>query len=257
MPNARIIRAVLFAHPEVSTLTIKERYLLIGLTSVANDWGKLWYHTGHIRSQVFPLDEISLNEINEMLDNIASKSFFCIDEVGGVSYAHFPTWYKKGSLVCQRLDHPRADIEIPDCPTHNKDDSKKEDNYLVSYYSSRYSYFPIAYWVKWDVFIVMWATRKVGFRRAVYKYNGGTNFTVIAAPATIFSHTGNYDYNDWMHIRRDAHGALHILYPYRQTSARLRYYYFNNDGDWVFHPCSPEGLDSGTKKMLISKKLTK
>lgn len=33
--------------------------------------------------------------------------------------------------------------------------------------------------------------------------------------------------------------------------------YFNNDGDWVFHPCSPEGLDSGTKKMLISKKLTK
>ena len=124
MPNARIIRAVLFAHPEVSTLTIKERYLLIGLTSVANDWGKLWYHTGHIRSQVFPLDEISLNEINEMLDNIASKSFFCIYEVGSVSYAHFPTWYKKGSLVCQRLDHPRADIEIPGCPTHNKDDSK-------------------------------------------------------------------------------------------------------------------------------------
>ena len=67
MPNARIIRAVLFAHPEVSTLTIKERYLLIGLTSVANDWGKLWYHTGHIRSQVFPLDEISLNEIDVIM----------------------------------------------------------------------------------------------------------------------------------------------------------------------------------------------
>jgi hypothetical protein len=33
--------------------------------------------------------------------------------------------------------------------------------------------------------------------------------------------------------------------------------YFNDDGDWVFHPCFPEGLDSETKKMLISKKLTK
>lgn len=33
--------------------------------------------------------------------------------------------------------------------------------------------------------------------------------------------------------------------------------YFNHNGDWVFHPCFPEGLDSETKKTLISKKLTK
>tara|TARA_R110002051_G_scaffold256359_3_gene315471 strand:- start:491 stop:613 length:123 start_codon:yes stop_codon:yes gene_type:complete len=33
--------------------------------------------------------------------------------------------------------------------------------------------------------------------------------------------------------------------------------YFNDDGGWVFHPCSPEGLGSEAKKMLISKKLTK
>ena len=67
MPNARMIRAVLFSHPEVSKLKIKERYLLIGLTAVANDSGKLWYETGHIRSQVFPLDDISLDEINERI----------------------------------------------------------------------------------------------------------------------------------------------------------------------------------------------
>ena len=64
MANNRLIRPGFFVNPGVSTLSIKERYLLMGLTAVANDWGKLWYHTGHIRSQVFPLDEISLNEIN-------------------------------------------------------------------------------------------------------------------------------------------------------------------------------------------------
>jgi len=110
------------------------------------------------------------------------------------------------------------------------DDSKIEDNYLVTYYTSKYSYFPIAYWVKWDVLLVIWCTRKIGMRRAVLKYNGGTSFTVIASAATIFSHTGNYDYNVWPLIKRDAYGALHIIYGYRGTTCKLRYYYFNNDG---------------------------
>ena len=113
----------------------------------------------------------------------------------------------------------------------NNSDSVVEDNYLVTYYSSRYSYFPIAYWVKWDVILLIWSTRSIGMRRAVLKYNGGTSFTVIASAATIFSHTGSYDYNDWIHIRKDANGALHILYPYRGSTAKLKYYYFNNDGE--------------------------
>ena len=124
MANHRLIRPGLFVNPGVSTLTIKERYLLIGLTAVANDWGKLWYHPSHISSQVFPTDDISKNEINEMLDNIVSKGFICVYEKEGEPYAHFPTWREQGSFLMQYLDKPRPDIDIPDCPTHNKDDSK-------------------------------------------------------------------------------------------------------------------------------------
>ena len=124
MANNRIVRPGLFVNPGVSTLTIKERYLLIGLTAVANDWGKLWFNPNNIRSQVFPVDQIGTDEINEMLDNIKSKGFICVYDEEGVSYAHFPTWREDGSFLFQYLDKPRPDIDIPDCPTHNKDNSK-------------------------------------------------------------------------------------------------------------------------------------
>ena len=115
MANNRLIRLGLFVNPGVSTLTIKERYLLIGLTSVANDWGKFWYQANHIRSQVFPTDEIDVDKMNEMLDNIIARGFICVYESNGEKYAHFPTWRTKGSFLMQYLDKPRPDVDIPSC----------------------------------------------------------------------------------------------------------------------------------------------
>jgi hypothetical protein len=116
MANNRLIRPGFFVNPGVSTLSIKERYLLMGLTAVANDWGKLWFQPIHIRSQVFPTDEINLNEMNTMLDNIVSKGFICVYQADEVKYAHFPSWRQQGSFLMQYLDKPRPDADIPDCP---------------------------------------------------------------------------------------------------------------------------------------------
>ena len=121
MANHRLIRPGLFVNPGVSTLKIRERYLLIGLTSVANDWGKFWYQANHIRSQVFPTDEIGIDEINEMLDNIVIRDFICVYESKGVKYAHFPSWRTQGSFVMQYLNKPRPDVDIPNCEKHNND----------------------------------------------------------------------------------------------------------------------------------------
>ena len=121
MANHRLIRPGLFVNPGVSTLKIRERYLLIGLTAVANDWGKFWYQANHIRSQVFPTDEIDVDEMNEMLDNIVTRGFICVYESKGVKYAHFPTWRTQGSFLMQYLDKPRPDVDIPNCEKHNND----------------------------------------------------------------------------------------------------------------------------------------
>jgi len=121
MANNRLIRLGLFVNPGVSTLTIKERYLLIGLTSVANDWGKFWYQENHIRSQVFPTDDIGIEEIGEMLDNIVTRGFICVYDSNGVKYGHFPSWRTKGSFLMQYLDKPRPDVDIPNCVIHNND----------------------------------------------------------------------------------------------------------------------------------------
>ncbi|MBT7896033.1 MAG: hypothetical protein HN564_03455 [Flavobacteriales bacterium] len=120
MANNRLIRPGFFVNPGVSTLSIEERYLLIGLTAVANDWGKLWFQPSHISSQVFPTDQINTEEINTMLEQIVKKGFICSYIVDDVEYAHFPSWRESGSFLMQYLDKPRPDADIPECPkSHN------------------------------------------------------------------------------------------------------------------------------------------
>jgi len=118
MANSRLIKGGFFNHHKIASLSLKERYLLVGLMCTANDWGKFWAATGNIRSQVFPTDDIGFDEIDRMLENLQQLRFICIYEIEDNIYGHFPEWRTRGSLVFQKLDHPRDDTEIPDCPTH-------------------------------------------------------------------------------------------------------------------------------------------
>lgn len=156
------------------------------------------------------------------------KNPFVIKDTAGLENAANPYYgYTAIPYVSNESSTTYFDVRLAMLDNSEK---VQEDNYLVTYYSNKYSYYPIVYWVKWDVILLIWCTRSIGMRRAVLKYNGGTSFTVIASAATIFSHTGTYDYNVWPLIKRDAYGALHIIYGYRASSCKLRYYYFNNDG---------------------------
>ena len=118
MANNRLIRKGFFTNPAVSKLTVEERYLLIGLTCIANDWGKFWYQPMHIRSQVFSLDKINPKKMTKMLKTIEDLGIICTYENNGELYAHFPEWREKGTTFFQRLDHPQPDVEIPHCPIH-------------------------------------------------------------------------------------------------------------------------------------------
>ena len=51
MANARVIRQNFFNNPLVSKFEPMERYLLIGLTCAADDFGRLWGNCENLKSR--------------------------------------------------------------------------------------------------------------------------------------------------------------------------------------------------------------
>ena len=81
MAHARIIRQNFFNHPLIaSKYSIEERYFLIGLASVADDFGRFWYNEDNIKSGIFPTDsKINSDWINECLKKTNQRfNFMCL-----------------------------------------------------------------------------------------------------------------------------------------------------------------------------------
>jgi hypothetical protein len=117
MANARLIRQNFFNDPQLSKYSIDERYLLIGLTCVADDFGRLWFNLQNIISDVFPTDEaITKDWVKETIQKLIDSSILCEYEVDGIKYIHFPDWFKKGWYLKQKIDHPKEFGGCPDCP---------------------------------------------------------------------------------------------------------------------------------------------
>lgn len=79
---------------DVSKLTIRQRLLLIGLFSNADDYGRGRAKPTYIRSVVFPYDDISVEEIQEDLEAIKRHISIVFYEVDGNSYYEFLNWNK-------------------------------------------------------------------------------------------------------------------------------------------------------------------
>ena len=127
MANARVIRQNFFNHPVVAqNCAIQERYLLIGLACVADDYGRFWLNHLNIKSTIFPTDKnISEEWIKEVIEKFISDEILCEYEKKGIAYAHFPKWFDKGWFLKQRLDHPK-EYGVPDCSIHRMQVKKKE-----------------------------------------------------------------------------------------------------------------------------------
>ena len=117
MAFTRVIRMNFFNDPVISAgYNIQERYFIIGLVCNADDYGRFWYSSKLIQSQIFPLDEeISSDWADQTLKTLMVDGILCIYEVSGKQYAHFPLWFEKGWCLKQRIDHPREFV-LPDCP---------------------------------------------------------------------------------------------------------------------------------------------
>ena len=116
MAFTRVIRMNFFNDPVISAgYNIQERYFIIGLVCNADDYGRFWYSSKLIQSQIFPLDEeISPDWTDQTIKKLVGDSILCIYEDSGKQYIHFPLWFEKGWCLKQRIDHPR-EIGFPDC----------------------------------------------------------------------------------------------------------------------------------------------
>jgi len=130
MAFTRVIRQNFFIDPEIlAEYNIKERYFIIGLVCNADDYGRFWYYSKLIQTQIFPTDEeISSDWVDQALKKLVNGGILCFYEVSGKQYVHFPLWFEKGWYLKQRIDHPR-EFGFPDCPmclTEEKAMNKRE-----------------------------------------------------------------------------------------------------------------------------------
>lgn len=110
MARRRMIDPNFWQSEDVSKLTIRQRLLVIGLFSNADDEGKGRANIPYIRSVVFPYDDIPVKELTQDMIRVAEVISIHLYEVEGNSYYKFMNWEK-----WQRVDKPQPSL-LPDIP---------------------------------------------------------------------------------------------------------------------------------------------
>jgi hypothetical protein len=77
----------------VAALPIARRYFFIGLFSNADDQGRLKAHPALLRSQLYPFDDVPLEEIQAALTELAEGGFITLYSVEGKDYLQIPNWW--------------------------------------------------------------------------------------------------------------------------------------------------------------------
>ncbi len=134
MAHSRIIRQTFYNDPKVaSKYKLDERYLLIGLACVADDFGKFWWSPVNIRSVTFPTDpDVKADWIEQVLKKFVKDHILCMYEVDDIMHGHFPKWFESGWFLKQKIDHPR-EFQHPDCPICLTETKKRESSRAIKY----------------------------------------------------------------------------------------------------------------------------
>lgn len=118
MARRRMIDPNFWQSEDVAKLTIRQRLLVIGLFSNADDEGKGRANIPYIRSIIFPYDDIPIKDLTQDLLSIAKVISILLYEVDSNSYYKFTNWKK-----WQRVDKPQQSL-LPDAPELLQNDSR-------------------------------------------------------------------------------------------------------------------------------------
>ena len=124
MARRRMIDPNFWQSEDVSKLTIRQRLLLIGIFSNADDEGRLRGTPAYVRSAVFPYEDFTLKEIENDLNSIESIGSIRQYLVDASKYIQLINWFK-----FQRVDKPQKSVIPPpnlDEENHSENDSKND-----------------------------------------------------------------------------------------------------------------------------------
>ena len=92
MPRIRSIKPSFFQSDDVSALPLRARLTWIGLWTHCDDAGRTKDHTRLIKAAIWPLDNVSLADIEEDLETLADHGRIVRYEVGGQRYLEITNW---------------------------------------------------------------------------------------------------------------------------------------------------------------------
>lgn len=108
--NRRMIDASMWQNERFAELPMAGRLLLIGIINHADDQGRVKANPVWLRSQIFPYDNLTTEEIQSWLDMLAQNETIILYSVSGKQYAQLANWWKYQSLqYAQPSQYPRPD----------------------------------------------------------------------------------------------------------------------------------------------------
>jgi hypothetical protein len=106
----RMIDAGIWANEHFAMLPPMARLLQIGIINMADDQGRMKAHPAYLRSQIFPYDDVLINDVQSWLDQIAANDTLILYEVDGKAYLQLLNWWQYQSpSFASPSQYPRPD----------------------------------------------------------------------------------------------------------------------------------------------------
>jgi hypothetical protein len=113
MARIRTIKPSFFKSDDVSALPLRARLTWIGLWTQCDDQGRTKDHTRLIKADIWPLDTVSLADIEEDLSTLAAHGRIVRYEVDGKRYLEVTNWSEH-----QKIDRPSKSTIPPPTNGH-------------------------------------------------------------------------------------------------------------------------------------------
>lgn len=110
MARIRTIKPAAFSSESLAAVSVEARWTFAGLWTFVDDDGRGKATLGLIKAHVWPLDDVSLDDVDSMLRELEREDMIHRYEVDGRSYLQVVNW------AHQKISHPTPSV-IPPEPT--------------------------------------------------------------------------------------------------------------------------------------------
>ena len=105
-----MISANTWKSEKLASLSLRHRLLWLGLITTSDDQGRGRAHPGLVRSAVFPLDDVSLEEIDDGMGTFSNLHLLTLYEAGGKVLYQIVNWWEHQPMTWARpSDFPPPD----------------------------------------------------------------------------------------------------------------------------------------------------